>query len=222
MEELVRDLLAFQDTFSANGVVTPMPPPVSTFEQPVSIPVPDVDVDPAVGAGSNVPESESGVVPPTNSTTNDSGIATVTEIEGGMDTTNQLPDPGPADSTSELDLGSNEPTLAINSTSVSGSENGIKRGTSADSGLGTQQEMDILLEQIPDEMSLDVYREGAVDQVITQPEEKMVLDDPASASASNPDPNADQSTSASIPQDKNEDEKDQKLENGGMELDSKF
>lgn len=45
MEELTRDLLAFQETFAANGIVSPMPPPIATFDPPLSLPVPDVQPD---------------------------------------------------------------------------------------------------------------------------------------------------------------------------------
>ena len=168
MEELVRDLLAFQDTFSANGVVTPMPPPIPTFDQALPIPIPEPIAvpDSDVEIGSNVPDSDIGTVPPTASTVAESvNTETVTESANSkMESTDpilestQRADPAPAEAASIA-----QPELRE---------------------IGTQLEMDTLLEQIPDEMSLDVYREGAVDQVITEPEEKMVLDDPASASAS--------------------------------------
>lgn len=48
MEELTRDLLAFQETFAsgANGLISPMPPAVPAFEAPLSIPVPIPDSAP--------------------------------------------------------------------------------------------------------------------------------------------------------------------------------
>lgn len=179
MEELVRDLLAFQDTFSANGLVTPMPPPVPTFDQALPIPipepiaVPDLDVE----AGSNIPDSDIGTVPPTASTVAEPiNTETSTEIavEMGPEPTMESADLAPADT---IDATDTTPASASAPAPAPISQPPPRE-------IGTQLEMDTLLEQIPDEMSLDVYREGTVDQVVTGPEEKMVLDDPASASAS--------------------------------------
>lgn len=80
MEELTRELLAFQETFVVpNGYSSPMPPPMPTFEQPLAIPATE----------ETEPEPESEVLelePPSSAlTSTDMGTPNGHAAEGGLD-----------------------------------------------------------------------------------------------------------------------------------------
>lgn len=118
MEELTRDLLAFQETFAANGVVSPMPPPIATFEPSLSIPVPDLE-----------PEAEN-----------------VAEMSEAADHLAEPIDAPPA--------AQDEPDVS-----------------------NTVEETETVTERIPEDQAVEVYREGQVDQVVSQPGDEQA--DPA-------------------------------------------
>lgn len=182
MEELIRDLLAFQETFSAsaNGLISPMPPPIPTFEPALPIPTSTVDEPPEVET------DEILVPPPPLAIESDVAVdkTALTNSESNKDDTvlsnSELTAPEPETVQNEPPLSESLPPTSEIQTDTNDNP---KANPDPDLDAGFGMELDSVLDQMPAEMALDVYREGQVGKVVTGPEEQGVLDDPASATA---------------------------------------